>query len=148
MRIKNSSSSRDIEQNRSLNISVKPGSSPAFAQELYNKQSEFSSYEQETDDLRKEIEEAGDKLDKEPNLANFNKFRELLSRMTKRVSNEAFRLEKIGGTPQNPRYFEIITVINAESERLYNLLIQGQRDRLAITAKVIGIKGLVVNLIT
>ena len=148
MRIKSNTSPRDIEQNKSSNLSVKTGSSPVFTQELHKMQSEHSSYDQETDELRREIEAAGDKLDKEPNLANFKYFRDLLSRMTKRVSNEAFRLEKIGGTPQNPRYFEIITVINAEADRLYNLLIHDQRDRLAITAKVIGIKGLVVDLVT
>jgi hypothetical protein len=31
---------------------------------------------------------------------------------------------------------------------LYNLIVQANRDSMAITAKVIGIKGLVVDLIT
>jgi uncharacterized protein YaaR (DUF327 family) len=39
-------------------------------------------------------------------------------------------------------------VINTEADRLYNLLLHDQRDNMAITAKVIGIKGLVVDLIT
>jgi hypothetical protein len=90
----------------------------------------------------------GDKLVQEPTLANFKQFRDILSKLVKRVSNEAYRLDKFGGTPQNPRYYETITVINSEADRLYNLIVQEQRDNMAITARVIGIKGLVVDLIT
>ena len=79
---------------------------------------------------------------------NFKNFRDQLSKLAKRITNEAYQLEKIGGTPQNPRYFEIITVINAEADRLYNLIVKENRNHLAITAKVIGIKGMVVDLIT
>ncbi len=57
-------------------------------------------------------------------MPNFKRFRELLSQLAKRISTEAYRLEKIGGTPQNPRTFEIITVINAEADKLYNLVVQ------------------------
>lgn len=119
-----------------------------FAARLEQQQTEFLSYEQEVDDLRKKIEEVGDKLDKEPSLENYKQFREILSKLAKRVSSEAYRLEKIGGTPQNPRYYETINIINAEADKLYRLIISENRDKMAITAKVIGIKGLVVDLIT
>ncbi|QEM67953.1 DUF327 family protein [Geobacter sp. FeAm09] len=124
------------------------GATSPFAAELTNQQSEMSSYEQEVENLRHEIGMVGDKLADEPTLPNFKKFRDLLSQLAKRISNEAYRLEKIGGTPQNPRTFEIITIINAEADKLYNLIVQDHRDNMAITAKVIGIKGLVVDLIT
>ena len=48
----------------------------------------------------------------------------------------------------NPRYYEIITVIDKEADKLYELVVKEQKDRMAITASVIGIKGLVVDLIT
>jgi len=64
------------------------------------------------------------------------------------VNAEAYRLDKIGGTPQNPRYHEIITVIDREADQLYNLIIKENKDTMAITARIIGIKGLVVDLIT
>ena len=118
-----------------------------FATELNQKEA-VGSYEQEIEELRQEIEQAGDKLEKEPTLMNFKNFRDQLSKLAKRITNEAYQLEKIGGTPQNPRYFEIITVINAEADRLYNLIVKENRNHLAITAKVIGIKGMVVDLIT
>lgn len=119
-----------------------------FAVEIGRKYIANDCYEQEVEDLRRDIDLAGDELEKDPNLCNFKKFRDLLSRLATRISNEAYRLEKIGGTPKNPRYYEIITIINTEADRLYNVIVNEQRDRMAITDKVIGIKGLVVDLIT
>lgn len=148
MRIRDALPIRDVNKNTPRSTVAKAGSTGCFAAELTQKHAESSSYEQEVDQLRREIEQAGDKLEKEPNLGNLRKFRELLSSLAKRISDDAYRLEKIGGTPQNPRYFEIIRVINTEADQLYNLLLHDQRDNMAITAKVIGIKGLVVDLIT
>ena len=147
MRIKDALAIRDIGKKIDKNPAITKGSSSLFAATLEQK-TEDSSYEQEIDDLRKEIEQAGDKLQKEPTLPHFTQFRDLLSRLAKRVSAEAYRLEKVGGTPQNPRYFEIITIINAEADRLYNLIIKENKNHLAITANVINIKGMVVDLIT
>ncbi len=87
-------------------------------------------------------------LENEPTLPNFKKFREVLGKLAKKVSSEAYRLEKVGGTPMNPRYYEIITVIDREADKLYQLVIKEQKDRMAITNSVIGIKGLVVDLIS
>lgn len=149
MKVLNAITRRDIDKkNINKTSSPKSGDSLLFTSELSKSQHEMGNYEQGVDDLRKEIERSGEKLEKEPNLENFRAFRELLSRMAKRISSEAYRLEKIGGTAQNPRYYEIITVINSEADRLYNLIVHEQRNRMAITAKVIGIKGLVVDLIT
>lgn len=149
MRIRDGFSIGDIKKKNSEKkpTLIKEGHS-LFAAELDQRNTVVDSYEQEIDELRKEIEKAGDTLEKEPTLMNFKNFRDQLSRLAKRITNEAYQLEKVGGTPQNPRYFEIITVINAEADRLYNLIIKENKDHLAITAKVIGIKGMVVDLIT
>lgn len=119
-----------------------------FATELHGKQAEADNYGQDINTLRQQIDVAGDKLECEPTLANFKQFRDLLSGLAKRMNSEAYRLEKVGGTPMNPRYFEIITVIDKEADKLYELVIKEQKDRMSITASVIGIKGLVVDLIT
>jgi uncharacterized protein YaaR (DUF327 family) len=148
MRIKDASSPGLTQKDSKSTSQLKKGLGSFFSAELSSRQSDLDNYEQEVDALRHEIESVGDKLAQEPTLPNFKRFRDLLSQLAKRISTEAYHLEKIGGTPQNPRTFEIITVINAEADRLYNLIIQKQRDNMAITAKVIGIKGLVVDLIT
>ncbi|MDO9067945.1 MAG: YaaR family protein [Deltaproteobacteria bacterium] len=148
MRIQNTSSLKDIEKNTWGTSSIKKGLSSFFAAELTQREEEIESNEQIVETLRKEIENAGDKLMQEPTLTNFEKFRDLLSKLAKRITAEAYRLEKFGGTAQNPRYFEIITIINSDADKLYKLIVQENRDSMAITAKVIGIKGLVVDLVT
>jgi uncharacterized protein YaaR (DUF327 family) len=119
-----------------------------FADELSHQEEEIASYRDDAEALRTEIDTAGNLLMSEPTLANFKQFRDLLSKLAKKVNAEAYRLDKFGGTPQNPRYYEIITVINREADSLFNLIVRENRDTMAITAKVIGIKGLVVDLIT
>jgi uncharacterized protein YaaR (DUF327 family) len=150
MRILDVLSSRKIETKSSSTSSVKNGSlvRTLFAAEMHQHENEVDGYDREINELRKEIENAGDRLEKEPTIPNFKQFRDILSRLAKRISNEAYRLEKCGGTPQNPRYYEIITTINVEADKLYNLIICEQKNNMAIIEKVIGIKGLVVDLIT
>jgi len=149
MRIKEVFTSRNIDRNNPTTESPKSiGDTSLFTSVLDQKKAGMDSYSHELSELKKEIDMAGDKLEQEPNLENFKKFRALLSQMAKRISGEAYRLEKIGGTPQNPRYYEVIAVIDKEADQLYQLIVNEQRNNIAITAKVIGIKGLVVNLMT
>jgi len=150
MRILDVLASRKIETKKTNTASSKNGSQARalFSTEMLQQDKEVNGYVQEIDELRKEIDLAGEKLEKEPTIPNFQRFRDILSRLVKRISNEAYRLDKCGGTPQNPRYFEIITTINLDADKLYNLIIHEQKNNMAITEKVIGIKGLVVDLIT
>lgn len=148
MRIQDSSSLREIDKNTKSTSPVKNMLNSFFSNELSHQESGIASYQDDIETLRTEIEAAGDRLSSEPILANFKQFRDLLSRLAKKVNAEAYRLDKFGGTPQNPRYFEIITVIDREADNLYNLIVKENRDSMAITSKVIGIKGLVVDLVT
>ena len=148
MRIKEAGFFRDIVKGSSKSIASKSDSTLSFADALQSKSSEQDSYTQEVDQLRQEIDTAGDALMKEPTLANFKKYKDLLGQLAKRISNEAYHLEKIGGTAMNPRYFEVIKVINSEADELYKLIVSQQRDNMKVIEKVIGIKGMVVDLIT
>lgn len=148
MRIQDSSSLRELDKNTKGSSPVKKTMNSFFADELTHHEESVASYHDDIESLRTEIDKAGTLLTTEPTLKNFKYFRDLLSSIAKKVSAEAYRLDKFGGTPQNPRYFEIITVINREADNLYNLIVKENRDNMAITAKVIGIKGLVVDLVT
>lgn len=148
MHIQDTSSLRVREKNSKGTSPLKKAMSSFFSAELTQQEQEIGTYEQDVETLRDEIETVGNKLSQEPTLPNFKQFRDLLSKLAKRISSEAYRLEKFGGTPQNPRYYEIITVINNDADKLYNLIVRENRDNIAITAKVIGIKGLVVDLVT
>jgi len=150
MRIPDNLSSQKIDSKTkgapSTNNSSIVGS--LFSAAMNQQEKDDNEYGRDIEELRKEIETAGEKLEKYPTITNFKNFRDILSRLAKRISNEAYRLEKCGGTPQNPRYYEIITTINFEADKLYNLIINEQKNNMAIIEKVIGIKGLVVDLIT
>jgi uncharacterized protein YaaR (DUF327 family) len=150
MRIRDTDSQRPITTGTKGSTTSTAGASllGLFSTHISQQEQEVSTYNHDILELQKEVEAAGDKLVLEPTLASFKNFRDVLSRLAKRISNEAYRLEKFGGTPQNPRYYEIITIINSEADRLYNYIVQDQKDNMAITAKVIGIKGLVVDLMT
>ena len=148
MRIQDSSSLRELDKNTKSSSPIKKIMNSFFADELSHQEEDTVSYEDDIETFRTEIEKAGDLLTTEPTLANFKHFRDLLSKLATKVNAEAYRLEKFGGTAQNPRYYEIITVINREADSLYNLIVKENRDSMAITAKVIGIKGLVVDLVT
>lgn len=148
MRIEDTSTLRDLDKKTSKNSPIKKLVSSLFDSELSIQQNTTSSYKQDVEQLKQEIDFYGDTLAKEPTLANFKKFRELLGQLAKRVGNEAYRLDKIGGTAHNPRYFEVITVINSEADKLYELIVNEQRNNIKITANIVGIKGLVVDLIT
>jgi uncharacterized protein YaaR (DUF327 family) len=148
MRIQDSSSLRELDKNTKSSSPMKRIISSFFADELQHHEEQTASQQETVTALRHEIESAGNLLTSEPTLKNFKHFRDLLSKLAKMVSAEAYRLEKFGGTPQNPRYYEIITVIDREADTLYNLIVKENKDSMAITAKVIGIKGLVVDLVT
>ncbi|ACD95096.1 YaaR family protein [Trichlorobacter lovleyi] len=150
MKISDKTSVKDLRKGHQPLASTppKPGLFSLFSSELQAKQLEVNQHEQTISDLRAALDTAGEALEKEPTIQNFRRFRELLSKLAKQVSNEAYRLEKIGGTPMNPRYYEIITVIDKEADKLYELVVKEQKDRMSITASVIGIKGLVVDLVT
>lgn len=103
---------------------------------------------QEIGDLKQRIDEAGDLLDREPTIANFRIFRELLGDLTRAVTGMAYRLEKIGGTPADPRYLEAVTVIDRQADQLYRLVMHEQQDRMRITSKIMELKGLVIDLMS
>jgi uncharacterized protein YaaR (DUF327 family) len=148
MRIIDSSTVRELDKNRKSSSPMKKMMNSFFADELSHREEEVDSYQDDIATLRSNIEKAGNLLTSEPTLANLRCFRDLLSTLAKRVNAEAYRLDKFGGTPQNPRYHEIITVINREADNLYNLIVKENKDTMAITARIIGIKGLVVDLVT
>jgi len=150
MRVGTKQDLQELRKGQSAAVSKKSADSlfSLFSSELKAREQEQSGYDQTITGLREELDTAGKLLEQDPTIQNFKRFRELLSKIVKQVSNEAYRLDKIGGTPSNPRYYEIITVIDKEADKLYELIVREQKDRMAITASVIGIKGLVIDLVT
>jgi uncharacterized protein YaaR (DUF327 family) len=128
---------------------VKPkGLRALFSGRLATEESKLVDYQLELEELKSAIDRAGDTLDQQPTVANFREFRDLLGAITKKVLEMAYRLEKVGGTPFDPHYHEIVAIIDRESDHLYQLMLRQQRDHVAITTKIMEIKGLVVDLLS
>lgn len=119
----------------------------SFSGELHVREKEITDYHDELATLKSEIEKAGEELEKRPTLENFARFREIIGALTKKVSREAYRLEKIGGTPMHPSCFEIVNLLDKQLDELYRVMLTEQKDRISLTNKIIGIKGLVIDLL-
>ena len=119
-----------------------------FAGRLSTEEHRLVDYQLELEELKNAIDQSGYTLDQQPTVANFREFRGLLGAITKKVLDMAYRLEKVGGTPLDPHYHEIVAVIDREADQLYQLMIRQQKDHIAITTKILEIKGLVVDLLS
>ncbi len=151
MRINDKISSRDVEKKAGKGTLVRSGggegNSP-FVRALSLRRTEIDTYEQQLQDLKDEIDRAGTDLEREPTIANFRSFRDLIATLAKTVTSNAYRLERVGGTTLNPRCFEIVTVIDREADNLLRLIMTENKDRLAITNKIMELKGLIVDFLT
>lgn len=119
-----------------------------FAGRLQHEELKLTDYQLELEELKSAVDKAGDLLDHEPTVANFREFRNLLGAITKKVLEMGYRLEKVGGTPLDPHYHEVVAVIDREADQLYQLMLKQQKDHIAITTKIMEIKGLVVDLLS
>lgn len=125
--------------------SASAGISP-FSQILSVEETEFTDYKVELESLRQEIEEAGSALEEEPSLAEFNKFRDLIRSLTKKVSKEAYKLKTVGIITR--KQYTVIATIDKELNDLYKLVMSEQKNRIAIASKVVKLKGLVIDVLS
>lgn len=137
--------------NRSSRAPVEKGGGlvrTLFSRRLTHEEEQIDQLPQQLQAFKESIDQAGDLLDQEPTIANFRAFRDLVAGMTKRVLEMAYRIEKVGGTAIDPRYHEMVALIDREADSLYRLMLQQQKNHLAITKKIMEIKGLVIDLLS
>lgn len=121
------------------------GAGSPFAGKLAMTERDIADYHQEVEELKRQIDEAGDVLDKEPNMSNFKKFKALLTALTKKVTTEALRVEQVFGTPMNPQCYELVRIVDQKADELYQLVLSEHKDRIKITSAIMELRGLVVN---
>lgn len=119
-----------------------------FRRALVTETSEISQFHEEIDQLIQRLDETGERLEREPTMETFRTFRDLLGAVTKRIIDMAYRIDKVGGTPFDPRYHERVAVIDREADSLLRIMLSRQKDRLEITRKVMEIRGLVIDLLS
>lgn len=152
MRINNNLPSTEVDRKTKKTKKTGTGSggvaASPFAARLSASVKEVQDVGLELKELKEEIDKAADDLDREPTMSHFRVFRDLLSTFAKKASSEAYRIEKIMSSGITPHEHELVTIINKEADDLYRLIVSEQQDRLAITGKLIRIKGLVVDFLT
>lgn len=149
MRIQDDLNSRDINR-KSKKTAERAGASKerSFAKALEETAAELDAFEGEASALKDQIDDAGSALDNDPSPANYERFRDLIGALTKKVSSEAYRYRKVGVTHSQPDGYQIVQTINQELDQLYRLIMREQKDRIAITNKIVRLKGLVVNVLS
>lgn len=148
MRINDKIPSREIGKKTKKVSTERAGSAGAslFADRLRRSEDDIiTQYQLELEELKREIDRAGENLDREPTVANFKEFRDLIGTLTKKVTSEAYKVELVRSSGITHHEHEIISVINREADDLFRLIISEQKDRLAITNKIMRITGLVVD---
>lgn len=152
MRINNNLPSAEIDKKTKKSKSAANGTSSAvsspFAARLTASVRELQDLGLELKELKEEIDKAAADLDREPTVANFRVFRDLLSSFAKKASAEAYRVDKIKSSGITPHEHELVAVIDKEADELYHMIIREQKDRMAITGKIVRIKGLVLDFMT
>lgn len=143
-----------IEERRSREIETKKkhialgnnNSISVFGSILGEEEKVFTEYKLDLEELKRDIDEAGEALEREPSLEEFNHFRDLIRALTKKVSKEAYRLRTVGFSFR--KQYTIVATINEELNSLYRLVISEQKNHLSIANKVIKLRGLVVDVLS
>jgi uncharacterized protein YaaR (DUF327 family) len=130
----------------SRGIVPRKSASSIFFGELNRQEGKLLDNERQAlEELRGKLFDAGEKLEKDPTIANLSVFRELIGAFAKKATSMAYRIETLKGD-YGSRPLDIVTVIDREVDELYHLVMQGQQARIRIAAKISSIKGLIVKL--
>lgn len=145
MQITGTGSTRFRSQNNRV-IVIRNDAPSLFSMELAGKEEKILDIDRlELDDLKEELQDIGDCLEKEPNLANFRVFRELIGRFARKATALAYRVEKLKSNSPN-RILEIVSVIDKSADELYHLVMRGQQDRFCIASRIANINGMIVRI--
>ena len=138
---------REINLNSSLLMDSSPkvsvASSPFAA--MLEEEREIKKYSYELDELKKQIYDAGNMLEKSSNIKEFQKFRDLIRALVEKVIKDAYRVRNLN---MNRKTYNVVAKINEELDSLYRDIIAEQKNHIAIANKVMRLKGLVLNLIS
>jgi uncharacterized protein YaaR (DUF327 family) len=117
-----------------------------FSRELNKQEERFLDIDKlELEDLKEELQDVGDCFEREPTLANFRLFRELIGKFAKKATSLAYRIER-KTISRSSRTLEIVAIIDRKADELYHLVMEGQQDRLRIASRIANINGMIVQI--
>ncbi len=126
-----------------------PGALP-FAETLAHSELDLADrgLQLELQDLRRRLDQAGEALDRDPTIKNLEAFRNLIVTLTRKITANAYRLERILGSWNNAHTQHVIKVIDREADSLLALVMRDNQDRIRITANILEIRGLIVDILS
>ena len=138
---------REINLNSSLLMDSSPKVSVVSSNfaSMLEEDMEIKKYSYELNELKKQIYDAGNALEKSSNIKEFQKFRDLIRALVEKVIKDAYRVRNLN---MNRKTYNVVAKINEELDSLYREIIAEQKNHIAIANKVMRLKGLVLNLIS
>lgn len=98
--------------------------------------------------LQELLGKAGEELERNPTVGNLEVFRTLLSNLVAKVVKGGFQVDNVGPGWHPADRHQVIRQLDEEAEELLHLVMDQQKDRVAITRRLFNIKGLVVDLLS
>ena len=119
-------------------------SSSSFAAML-EEEREIRKYSLELDELKRQIYDAGNALERSANIRDFYKFRDLITSLVEKLIKDSYKVRTVFS---NLKKFQVISKINEELDTLYREIIKEQKNHIAIANNMMRLKGLVLNLMS
>jgi uncharacterized protein YaaR (DUF327 family) len=116
-----------------------------FARELTRKEEKILDVDcLELEDLKEELHDIGESFEKEPTIANFRVFREMIGRFARKATSLAYRIEKVKNV-RSGSILEIVSIIDRNADALYHIVMQGQQNRFNIASRIASINGMIIK---
>jgi uncharacterized protein YaaR (DUF327 family) len=97
------------------------------------------------EDLKEDLQDMGDSFEKEPTIANFRIFREMIGRFARKATSLAYRIEKVKNS-RSGSILELVSIIDRNADALYHLVMQSQQNRFSIASRIANINGMIVKI--
>jgi uncharacterized protein len=127
-------------------IVIRNEAASIFSRVLNREEEKFLDFDKlELEDLKEELQDVGDDFEKEPTLANFRVFRDLIGKFAKKATSIAYRIEKKPACRPG-RTLEIVAIIDRAADELYHLVMEGQQNRIRIAGRIANINGMIIQI--
>ncbi len=123
----------------------------SFSQSLTNEINEIEGEKNLNNQVQllvSDLNHLGEILKEDPSLKNFARYQATLEVFFKSLTKKSFGLKKINSLDKKTlvqKEFHIVTIINLELESLLALIVQEQKNNIAIAAKIVKIKGMLLD---
>lgn len=145
MQITSTSLTKFRPQNNRV-IVIRSEAACIFSKELNKQEEKILDIDKlELEDLKEELQDVGDDFEREPTLANFRIFRELIGKFAKKATSLAYRIEK-KAIYRSSRALEIVAIIDRAADELYHLVMEGQQNRIRIAGRIANINGMIIQI--